>query len=131
MKREPESPSETIHRLRMKRDGYKARIAELSGALELALARLIKFEPPDSRAVSDEFVAMAVILAGGDIVNDESRKIVKAALAQVKDLDEADTYLPMFDLQVNDLGEQIEPHCALCGEPLSTTGMHYCELTRD
>lgn len=68
----------------LKREMYKARIAELSGALELALALLGKFEPGDSRAVSDHFVAMAAILAGGTIVNEESRQIVKNMLEKVK-----------------------------------------------
>ena len=36
----------------------------LRKALRLALARLIKFEPGDSRAVSDEYVAMAAVEAG-------------------------------------------------------------------
>lgn len=68
----------------LKREMYKARIAELSDALELALAILIKLEPPDSRAVSDHFVAMAAIHAGGDIVNEEARKIVKVMLEELK-----------------------------------------------
>lgn len=33
-------------------------------ALTLALKMLLKHEPPDSRAVSDEFVAMAAIQSG-------------------------------------------------------------------
>lgn len=72
----------------LKREMYKARIAELSGALELALALLIKLEPPDSRAVSNHFVAMSAILAGGDIVNDESRHIVMEMLEHIKHDDE-------------------------------------------
>lgn len=36
----------------------------LKAALDLALAYMSKFEPGDSRAVSDEFVAMAAVAAG-------------------------------------------------------------------
>ncbi len=68
----------------LKREMYKNRIAELTGALELALALLIKLEPPDSRAVSDHFVAMAAIHAGGDIVNDAARQIVKDMLEKIR-----------------------------------------------
>jgi hypothetical protein len=42
------------------------RIADLELALEFALSRLIHDEPGDSRAVSNEFVAMAGILADLD-----------------------------------------------------------------
>lgn len=56
-----------------------ARIEALEGALDLALSYLIEDEPGDSRAVSDEFVAMAVILEGHDA--DGCLPIVKAAIA--------------------------------------------------
>lgn len=36
----------------------------LRKALSVALNMLIEYEPPDSRAVSDEFVAMAAVQAG-------------------------------------------------------------------
>ncbi len=61
-------------------DGYKRRIADLEAALGLALCKLVIVEPPDSRAVSDEFVAMAAVHAGDDIVNDAARAIVKEGL---------------------------------------------------
>jgi len=83
----------------LKREMYKARIAELSGALELALAILIKLEPPDSRAVSDHFVAMAAIHAGGDIVSDAARQIVKDMLEKIKQ------------------DEEIKDIVIACGEP--------------
>lgn len=41
---------------------YQQRICHLESALALALYVLCGFEPPDSRAVSDEFVAMASVL---------------------------------------------------------------------
>lgn len=68
----------------MKVFGYKARIAELAGALELALCYLAQYEPNDSRVVSDEYVAMSAIAAGGAIVNDEAREIVKTRLEAFK-----------------------------------------------
>lgn len=83
----------------LKREMYKARIAELSGALELALALLVKLEPPDSRAVSDHFVAMAAIHAGGDTVNEEARQIVKDMLEKIK------------------RDDKIRDDIELCGEP--------------
>jgi hypothetical protein len=57
------------------------RTVELQKALDLALANLVRFEPPDSRAVSDEFVAMSAMAAGGDIVNADCHRIIDAALA--------------------------------------------------
>ncbi len=51
-------------------------------ALDLALCYLGKFEPGDSRAVSNEFVAMAAI-ATGDF-NDDCIAIVDAAAAVIK-----------------------------------------------
>jgi len=62
----------------------------------LALALLVKLEPPDSRAVSDHFVAMAAVLAGGDIVSDAARQIVKDMLEKIKK-------------QVEEKKEQIKP----------------------
>ena len=50
-------------------------------ALELALAILIRLEPGDSRAVSDEFVAMAEVLHNGG--SEESMSIIRAAQAQM------------------------------------------------
>lgn len=52
---------------------------EIAKALDLALARLIVFEPPDSRAVSDEFVAVADVAAGNPCP--ASLRIIDAALA--------------------------------------------------
>ncbi len=46
------------------------RINDLEIALRYCLARLIQFEPPDSRAVSDEFVAAAAICEGDPIQNE-------------------------------------------------------------
>ena len=39
-------------------------MAQMKDALDLALAMLIEHEPPDSRAVSNEFVAMASVASG-------------------------------------------------------------------
>jgi hypothetical protein len=55
------------------------RIADLELALGLALDWLIQYEPGDSRAVSNEFVAMASILAGIPDRIDECRKIIRDA----------------------------------------------------
>ena len=57
------------------------RTVELQKALDLALAKLVRFEPPDSRAVSDEFVAMSAMAAGGEIVTADCHRIIDAALA--------------------------------------------------
>ncbi len=56
-----------------------ARIEALNSALELALGYLIEDEPGDSRLVSDEFVAMAVVLDGHDAT--DCLPIIKAAIA--------------------------------------------------
>jgi hypothetical protein len=58
-----------------------SRIADLELALELALAWLSRFEPGDSRAVSDEFVAMAAILCEARTDHDECRQIIRDAIA--------------------------------------------------
>ena len=56
------------------------READLTLALDLACRTLGDMEPPDSRAVSNEFVAMFSILCGK--ANDECRDIIKAAIAE-------------------------------------------------
>lgn len=66
------------------RNEAASRIEDLEAALGLALCKLVVFEPPDSRAVSDEYVAMAAVHAGDDIVNDEARKLVRDGLAREK-----------------------------------------------
>ena len=53
------------------------KIANLRAALGLALKYLERYEPPDSRAVSNEFVAMASVAA--DCENDECMQIIHAA----------------------------------------------------
>jgi hypothetical protein len=54
-------------------------IADLELALDLALAWLGEHEPGDSRAVSNEFVAMAAIRCEQDNL-EECRAIIRAAL---------------------------------------------------
>ncbi len=56
------------------------RVADLELALDYALGVLVKFEPPDSRAVSNEFVAMAAIRCEQDRL-EECREILRAAIA--------------------------------------------------
>jgi hypothetical protein len=56
------------------------RVEALGEALNFALSRLILQEPPDSRAVSDEFVAMAAVSAG--IGKPEDLEIIRRALAK-------------------------------------------------
>jgi hypothetical protein len=51
---------------------------DLRAALDLALIRLGKMEPGDSRAVSNEYVAMAA--AGTIHHNDEGREIIRRAI---------------------------------------------------
>ena len=58
----------------MRRENLYERIVDLESALRLALHILWGFEPPDSRAVSDEFVAMAAVLA--NCANNESMQII-------------------------------------------------------
>jgi hypothetical protein len=53
--------------------------ADLALALDWALAVLGKYEPGDSRAVSDEFASAAAIAC--DLANDECRQILAAAIA--------------------------------------------------
>ena len=59
------------------------RVDELLLALDVALNILIKFEPGDSRAVSDEFVAMASVAAG--ITNEQCIEILNKAIANVQE----------------------------------------------
>lgn len=47
-------------------------------ALRLAVNMLSQYEPPDSRAVSDEFVALAAVSCG--IANADAVRIIDAAL---------------------------------------------------
>jgi hypothetical protein len=60
--------------------GASERVADLELALDLALRHLIRFEPGDSRAVSDEFVAMAAIQCGLFDRLGECRDIIRAAI---------------------------------------------------
>lgn len=55
-------------------------ISDLREALGLALAYLSRFEPGDSRAVSDEFVAMAAVQCG--IGDDACMAIINRALSR-------------------------------------------------
>lgn len=57
------------------------RIKDLELALDVALAWRIKLEPIDSRAVSNEFVAMASIRA--DLTNDECRQILTEEMSRL------------------------------------------------
>jgi len=58
--------------------GAVSEVADLRQALDLALIRLGRMEPGDSRAVSDEYVAMAA--AGTPHHNDEGRAIIGRAI---------------------------------------------------
>jgi hypothetical protein len=58
-----------------------SRIADLELVADLALGTLGEQEPSDSRAVSDEFVAMAAIRCGQDGLG-ECREIVRKAIKQ-------------------------------------------------
>lgn len=51
---------------------------ELQDALTLAVALLAPYEPPDSRAVSNEFVALAELSCGNATL--EAMAIIRAAL---------------------------------------------------
>jgi hypothetical protein len=55
------------------------RNADLALALDYALIVLGKYEAPDSRAVTDEFVAMAAISC--DCANEACREILRNAIA--------------------------------------------------
>ena len=69
----------------LERSIYEDRIANLESALNLALCYLSNFEPPDSRAVSDEFVAMAAIhMDGGVDHNNLCMPIIEAGIEAVK-----------------------------------------------
>jgi urease beta subunit len=62
------------------------RIEALEAALDLALGYLVQFEPGDSRAVSDEFVAMASVLANiKDSRSQECLDIIAVASNALKD----------------------------------------------
>jgi len=61
-------------------DLYSKREEDLALALNLALEWLIRREPGDSRAVSNEFVAMAAIEAG--LTDEACRQVIRDALAR-------------------------------------------------
>ena len=65
------------------------RIADLELALSWALGVLIQFEPGDSRAVSNEFVAAAALQGQCGNERQECRDILTQALAQVERPDDA------------------------------------------
>lgn len=54
--------------------------SELRRALALALTYVEHLEPPDSRAVSDEFVAMAAMIHGD--TSDEAVAIIDSAMRE-------------------------------------------------
>lgn len=51
---------------------------QLHIALKLAVKMLSIYEPPDSRATSNEFVALAAVEC--DLVNDEVMKVIQNSL---------------------------------------------------
>ncbi len=59
------------------------REARLSDALKLAVAMLAPLEPGDSRAVSDEFVALAAVSVGED--DDAVMEVIEAALLRCRE----------------------------------------------
>jgi hypothetical protein len=63
------------------RNRVDERVADLELALDLALNQLSEFEPGDSRAVSNEFVAMAAIRCEAGSLS-ECRDIIRAALTE-------------------------------------------------
>jgi hypothetical protein len=54
--------------------------AQVKRALSLAVSLLSKYEPPDSRAVSDEFVALACVDCGD--VSGKVMDIIESALVR-------------------------------------------------
>jgi hypothetical protein len=94
-------PSDRGERLRIVMDDVDLRatiaalqseIARMRDALEMAVGMLAPFEPGDSRAVSNEFVALASIVCGND--NEECWRIVnewnereRASVAALSDPD--------------------------------------------
>jgi hypothetical protein len=81
--RNPDGPeaADLIEALLAALERQRDRIADLELALDLALAWLGEQEPGDSRAVSNEFVAMASIRCEATRLN-ECRNIIRLALAQ-------------------------------------------------
>ena len=59
-------------------DNKSPRVSQLEAALELALLILEAREPQDSRAVSDEFVAMAAVLA--ECANESALTLIEEGL---------------------------------------------------
>ena len=58
------------------------RIEQLKNALSVALGMLAPYEPGDSRAVSDEFVALATVEC--EIDDEASWVVINAALERMK-----------------------------------------------
>lgn len=62
-----------------------AEIERLKEALSLAVQMLFPYEPGDSRAVSDEFVALAAVDCG--LADDKCMKVIRDSLAARATLD--------------------------------------------
>lgn len=60
--------------------------AQLRRALKLAVMMLSPHEPPDSRAVSNEYVALATVDC--EIDNERSWKVIDDAIARMREIDE-------------------------------------------
>lgn len=68
-----------IRKVLAERDAARAEVARLREALGLGLQMLFAHEPPDSRFVSAEFVALAEVECG--IADDAAMSVIRAALA--------------------------------------------------
>lgn len=69
------------------RDALAARVAQVEPALKVAVAMLSCREPGDSRAVSDEFVALAAVECG--CADAECMRVIDTALAAWRAANEA------------------------------------------
>lgn len=61
-----------------------SRIAELEAALNLAVCMLAPYEPGDSRAVSDKFVALAAISCDQPDEDGECMRIITESLSRLR-----------------------------------------------
>lgn len=100
------------------------RVTRLEKALNLALGYLIRFEPGDSRAVSDEFVAMSAVLHDAEPNSPDAEiAIIDAAAERLAAISDAEQVGTSVASEPNTL-PTVQAETAVVGEAL-------LELSRD
>jgi hypothetical protein len=80
---EAETEGKRLRHVIKRLEQLRAENARLRGALDLAVGMIMLHEPGDSRAVSDEAVALASVVC--DCTNDETWSIIDVGRARLND----------------------------------------------